>query len=98
MATLTTLRNSVSKKLGLDNTASSAEQALVDQWCNEGIVEILLRTHCTVETATMDTIADTWEYQLPTSILAMRNIWREDAAGAIDPVIRVTEQEILNYH
>jgi hypothetical protein len=48
----------VTKKLGFDNSASSSEQLLVDEWLNQGIVEILLRTHCTVEKATLNTIAD----------------------------------------
>jgi hypothetical protein len=96
--TLGTLRTSVAAKLGLDNTASSAEQVLIDQWCNEGIVEILLRTQCAVETGDMDTTIDEWKYQLDTDILAMRNIWREDAQGAIEPVLRLSEQEILDLH
>jgi hypothetical protein len=98
MATLATLRSSVSAKLGLDNTAGSAEQVLTDSWCNEAVVEILLRTHCTVETGNMTTTANVWDYQLDTDILAMRDIWREDAQGAIDPVLRLSEQEILDLH
>jgi hypothetical protein len=81
----------------LDNTASSAEQVLIDRWLNEGVLEVLLRTQCTVEVATMDTIADTWQYQLSTSILAIRDVYREDTAGAVEPVLRVSEQEILDY-
>lgn len=98
MATLADLRTRVTSKLGLDNTASGAEQLLVDSWLNEGVVEILLRTHCTVETGEMTTTANVWSYQLSTSILAIRDVWREESTGAINPVIRVSEQEILDLH
>ena len=98
MATLADLRTRVTSKLGLDNTASGAEQVLVDSWLNEGVVEILLRTHCTVETGDMTTTADVWDYQLSTNILAIRDLWRENASADIEPVIRVSEQEILDLH
>ena len=98
MATLATLRSSVTGKLGLDNSSGSAEQVLVDQWINEGIVELLLRTHCTVEAGSMATTASTWQYQLDTGILAIRDLWKEDTAGAIEPTVRLSEQEILDLH
>jgi hypothetical protein len=98
MATLATLRSSVAAKLGLDNTASSAEQVLIDQWVTEGINEILLRTQCTVVAGTIAASADVWQQDLAADVLAIRDIWREDAAGAIDPVLRVSEQEILDKH
>ena len=97
MATLADLRTRVTSKLGLDNTASGAEQLLVDSWLNEGVVEILLRTQCTVETGEMTTTAGVWDYQLSTNILAIRDLWREDGS-ATNPVIRVSEQEILDRH
>jgi len=98
MATLADFRTRVASKLGLDNSAGSAEQLLTDSWCNEAVVEILLRTQCTVETGEMATTVGVWDYQLSTNILAMRDIWREDANGRIDPVIRLSEQEILDLH
>lgn len=98
MATLATLRTAVSSKLGLDNASGSTEQILVDSWVNEGIVEILLRTHCKVEKGTMAVTSGTWDYQLDTGILAIRDIWGTDSAGAVTAVIRVSEQEILDLH
>lgn len=94
MATLAALRNSVTTKLGLLNDTGT-ERDLVDQWCNEAILEILSRTHCTVHVGSMATVADVWQYHLDANILALRDVFRTDAAGAVEPVIRVTEQEIL---
>src|SRR3990172_13364752 len=98
MATLADLRNVVARKIGLDNTASSTDQALIDEWVNQGVIEVLLRTHCTIEQATMDTTASTWLYQLPTSVLHMKDLWREDAAGAVFPAGHHNHLEILNLH
>lgn len=98
MPTLADFRLRVAAKLGLDNTASSTEQQLIDGWVNEAILEILLRTHCTVETGEMAVTAGTWQYQLDTDILAIRDLWREDAAADVSPVVRVSEQEILDLH
>src|SRR3990172_3049227 len=98
MATLADLRNVVARKIGLDNAASSTDQALIDEWVNQGVLEVLLRTHCTIEQATMDTTASTWLYQLPTSILHMKDLWREDAAGAVFPAVHDSYLEILNLH
>jgi hypothetical protein len=95
--TLETLRRAVASKLGLDNSAGN-ERDLIDEWLNQGVLEILLRTHCTVEAGSMNTIADTWQYQLDTDILAIRDIWREDSSAAVEPMVRVSEAEILNYH
>lgn len=96
--TLAQFRTAIAAKLGLDNTAASAEQVLIDSWVNAGVLDLLLRTHCTVESATMATTVNVWDYQLDTDILAIRDIWREETNGEVDPVIRVTEEEILDLH
>ena len=98
MATLATLRTAVSSKLGLDNTAASAEQVLIDSWLNQGVLEVLLRTHCTVEPGTMNTTASTWQYELDTGILAIRNLWREDDNGDVEKSIHLSEQELVDLH
>lgn len=58
----------MSAKVGLDNTAGSAEQQLLDSWLNEGVREVLLRTHAYVTSATA-TPGATSDYTLPTAIL-----------------------------
>lgn len=90
MATLTTLRNVVSKKTGLENEGE--EQELIDEWINQGVKEILLRTHVNIECADLDTVADVWKYTMPSGILAIRGVWRD---GARAPLTRISEFEIL---
>src|SRR3990167_2886997 len=53
MATLAQFRTRISAKIGLDNTASSADQSLVDSWVNEGVIDVLRETQCNVATATL---------------------------------------------
>lgn len=92
--TLGTLRTSISSKLGLDNTAASAEQVLIDQWCNEGVVDVLLQTRCYVTSATMALTAGEDEYTLSTSILHIADI-ELTAGGAVKRFQMVSPAEIL---
>src|SRR3990172_8813998 len=46
----------------------------------------------------MDTTAGTWDYQLDTGILHVKDLWREDAAGAVFPAVHDSYLEILNLH
>lgn len=68
---LSALRTSVAAELGLDNTAASADQLLIDQWLNQGVRDILLRSHCYVASTTQALTAATTDYQLATSIMAI---------------------------
>jgi len=97
MATLSTLRNVVAKKIGLDNTASG-DQPLIDEWINQGIREILLRTHCTVEQGSLTTTASTWQYELDTDFLAIEEMYREESDGAVQLARRETAVEIIDRH
>lgn len=45
---LAAFRTVVSSKIGMDNGAGSSDQLLIDRWVNEGVVEVLLRTHIRV--------------------------------------------------
>src|SRR3990167_2858741 len=74
MATLAQLRSRISAELDLDNTASGAEQVLIDARCNEAVTEILYKTRCRVGLATMALIAPPDDYTLPTGILAVQRI------------------------
>lgn len=93
MATLSELRTRVSAKLGLDNTASG-DQPLIDGWLNEGVREVLLDTHCYVAKATMNLSANVGDYDLPTTILAIHDIYV--TSGGEDGMFeRVSADEIL---
>lgn len=74
MATLAQLRNSVYSKLGMDSTAAGNDEALVTGWLNEGVREVLLRTHCRVDCADMTLTSGSWKYDLPSSVLALKYV------------------------
>lgn len=74
MATLSTLRNAVYSKLGMDSESSGNDETLVTQWLNEGVREVLLRTHCRVQCADMSLIGGTWKYNLPSTVLALKHV------------------------
>lgn len=90
MPNLTALRLSVAKELGLDNTVAG-DQPLIDEKLNQGVLEILLRTHCNVDATTISLSANTWQYQLATSILAIIDVARDD-----EPAERVDYAQIRN--
>jgi len=92
MATLTTLRNVVARKMGMDNTASSNDQTLLDEWANQGVIDVLLRTHCFVHCYDLTLTANAWKYDLPTTPLAIKEITRPSASGRC---IQVTPGEIF---
>jgi hypothetical protein len=61
----------VSAKLGLSNDVGSDERALMETWANEGVIEVLLRTHCFIEIGDMSLTAGVSEYRLDDDILAI---------------------------
>lgn len=90
MANLTALRLAVSRKFSLDQTASGEEETAVTGWLNEGVVEVLLETHCTVSRGTTTLTANTADYTLDTDILAIHKIIDSNNV----PLDQVTESEI----
>ena len=92
MATLETLRRVVGGKIGLDYTNAGTERDLIDEWCSQGVREVLLRSHCYVGTSTITTTASEWQYDLSYAVMAITQIWRD---GETNPMIRVTPEEII---
>lgn len=92
MATLADLRASVLGRLGMDDTAAGTDEGLVDQWLNEGVREVLIRTHCHVNCIDLTLVADEWKYDLPTAILALKYVTDSES----NPVQVVDFQEILD--
>lgn len=74
MATLANFRNVVARKTGMDNTASSDEQALIDEWVNQAVTQVLLDTHCKVSKSTMALTAGQGDYDLDTDILQITRL------------------------
>ena len=95
---LATFRARVSGAIGVDNTDGSAEQALVDGWVNESIVQFLSRTKAHARLAALALTADEGDYTLDTDILAMRAAWIEPANGLQEIPLRETSpEEIVAY-
>lgn len=97
MATLGSLRNVVARKTGLQNTAGSTDRTLIDEWINQGVEHVLLRTHCRVVCSSMNTTADVWKYDLPSAILALKDIW-SDSSNVNGPLERIDPDTLLTYH
>lgn len=95
MATLALFRTRVSSKAGLDNTASSTEQVLMDGWINEGVIETLLALKCYVIPANMATTAGSADYQLDAGILDIQNIFVTDVSSQQWSMQPVAPDEIL---
>lgn len=94
---LSTLRNIVARKIGLNNTDGGADQGLIDDWANQAVLDFLARTHCTVDVGSVSATSGTWHYNLDDDILALINIWREDSDGNALNMVRVTPAEIIDY-
>src|SRR3990167_9695542 len=75
MATLAQFRTRISAKIGLDNTASSADQSLVDSWVNEGVIDVLRETQCNVATATLSVSSSSGDYTLDSSVLMILDLY-----------------------
>ena len=74
MATLTVLRSRVSKRLGLDETASGTEETLVTYELNDAVRDFLLRTRANVNRASITISVETDDLDTSTNILALLNI------------------------
>lgn len=90
MATLGTIRTYVKANIGL---ATTAEVALIDEWANDAVREVLQRTHCHVNCLDLTLTASTWKYDLPVSIMAVKEVYR-DSDG--EPLVRVTPEELID--
>jgi hypothetical protein len=92
MATLADFRTEVTSVLGL----ASSEQDLVDDWLNEGVADIVLRTRSKVIPATMALTAGVNDYTLSSSILALIDIYVTSGTTGY-PLTRVSPAELFDY-
>lgn len=74
MTTLASFRTTVSSIIGLDNTAGSAEQQLIDGFVNEAVIQVLRRTRLKITIATLDLTAGAKDYELPAAIMYITEI------------------------
>lgn len=90
MATLGDLRLRVSAKIGLDNNVPG-DQQLLDSWINEGVTDVLLRTHCKVLPAQISLAVGQGDYVLDLAILQI-----VDAYLGSTSLERVRPEEIID--
>jgi len=70
MTTLAQFRSSVAGEIGLTNTVAG-DQTSIDNWVNQGVTDVMVRTNCQVRCANLTLTAGVANYTLPTSILAI---------------------------
>lgn len=68
MSTLAQFRTAVSARIGLDNSVSG-DQPMIDNFVNEAVTDILMRTECQMRSAVLTMTAGVGDYTLDTSIL-----------------------------
>ena len=93
MATLAQFRTRISAKIGLDNTASSADQSLVDSWVNEGVVDVLRETACNIDSTTVTPGASA-DYALAASVLGILDMYTT-SGGTESRLEQVTVPDML---
>ena len=92
--TLEQFRRTVGRKTGMDYDTAGDDRDLIDTWVNEGVRELLLRTHCYVAAADVTTTADEWQYDLSQNIMAIVSMWRD---GEYNPMVRMTPTDIQGF-
>lgn len=75
MSTLAQFRSQVSYKVGLDNTSGSFEQVLIDGWCNEAVLDILMETEVYVVESTATLTAAQGDYVMDSNILVVKDLF-----------------------
>lgn len=97
MTTLASFRTQVAAKMGLDNTASSADRALMLLWANSGYAEVLSAGRFKIAPANMTFTAGTGDYTLPTQALAINEVYVTTASTTLTSRLeRVTAQQIMD--
>ena len=93
MATLAQFRTRITSKTGLANTASSADQSLVDSWVNEGVVDVLRETGCNIDSTTVTPGASA-DYALGVSVLGIIDMYTT-SGGTDNRVEQMTVPDLL---
>ncbi len=94
---LGTFRTRISSSVGLDNTNGSAEQALMDSYTNQAVVDLLRKTRCFVDVDNMVLTAGDGDYDISTNILELVAVDLTPANGGLYPRPRkVGLEEILD--
>lgn len=92
MTDFATLKSNVSGVLGLDPTQDGNR---IGGFLNQGVLDILLRTHCYVTTTTITLTANVGDYTLDDGILAIEDIYL-NSNGANFRVRRLATTDLIN--
>lgn len=74
MATLAVLRNTVAETLKLDNS-TSGDQGMIDEWINDAVKDLLVRTHARTRVAAMALSSGAANYTLDPAIYSIRSVY-----------------------
>ena len=101
MTTLAGFRTAVTAKLGLDNTASSFDQGLIDGWVNDGVTHICARIRPHIISETFTLTAGKYDYSFKTdlsvNVLAINECFITDFSSSVwYKLNRQTPQQILD--
>lgn len=81
----------VAATLGLDNTAGTEEVLLLQEWAQQAVDDVLLRTHCRVELGDLTFTPGVSDYRVDSTVLALDE---ETISANTYPVALVTLGEI----
>lgn len=81
----------VAFKLSLNTTAGDTELAYLQDLANEGVVDVLLKTHCRVEIGELTMVVGQKDYRLDTTVLA---ILTHTIEASTSPITLVTPADI----
>jgi hypothetical protein len=95
LATLTVLKSRVSKTIGLDETASGADDVMLGYELNDAVRDFLLRTHVNVNRSETVLDEDTDDSEIPDSVLAIQDLQIVNADAEIWLPQRTTPAEIM---
>lgn len=98
MSTLATLQSDVAGVLGLDFDAanpSNGDGPRLKGWANDAVVDILKRTHCFIQSATLTMAVNVGDYRLDSSILAIDDVFMTSGTQSFK-ARRLSTTDLLN--
>lgn len=101
MSTLSTLQSDVAGVLGLDfdsTSPSDGDGPRLKGWANDAVVDMLMRTHCYVDSDTLDLVANQSDYDLLSlkpEWLAIEDIYTT-SGGANYRLTRLSTTDLIN--
>lgn len=87
------LKRHISKEFGLDLTAGSDEELLMNDWANKAVEAVLLDTRITIRSSTTALVAGTGDYTVAAPLLVVEDLY---LTGGTSPLVRKTLGEILD--